>query len=83
MWVKETDRYLRGATKEAMNAAFVAGIEAGRGRAGGYQIAPGEAAALDSALAAARDGDVIAIMCLEQQAAVLDMLERRGELAPG
>jgi cyanophycin synthetase len=83
VWIKETDRYLRGASKEAMNAAFVAGVEAGQSGPGGYTIAPGELAAVEGALAAAGDGDVIAVMCLEQQAEVLELLTARGTPIPG
>lgn len=79
VWIKGTARYLRGRTLEEMNAAFVAGVEAGGGTCESYTVVPDELTALTEALAAARAGDVIAMMCLEQQAEALALLAGRGE----
>ncbi len=78
VWIKETARYLRGRTPAEMNALFAAGVDAARPAPGQYTIAPDELTALTGALAAAREGDAIAMMCLEQQAEVLALLAERG-----
>jgi hypothetical protein len=54
-WIRETEQYLRGRTREEMDA-------------------------LDTALAAARPGDAIVMMCFEQQAEVLAALGERGTI---
>ena len=77
VWIKETARYLRGRTPAVMNALFAAGVDAARLAPGQYTVAPDEITALTGALAAARDGDAIAMMCLEQQAEVLALLAER------
>lgn len=79
VWIRETEHYLRGRPRESMNALFAAGIAEGQGRAeGDYAIVPDELAAVDAALAAARPGDAIVLMCFEQQAAVLARLATLG-----
>ena len=84
VWVRGTERYLRGRTGEAMNRLFVDGIVEGRdGAAGGYALVADELAAVEAALAAARPGDAIAMMCFEDQAAVLALLATRGSSLAG
>jgi len=81
VWVRETEHYLRGRTRDEMDKLFLDGIAAGReGVAGGSAIVPDELAAVDAALAAARPGDAIVMMCFEDQAAVLARLGERGTL---
>ncbi len=79
VWIRETEQYLRGRTREEMNALFAAGIAEAR-EDGATAIVPDELIALDTALAAARPGDAIVMMCFEQQAEVLAALGERGTL---
>ncbi len=84
VWIRETAHYLRGRSRAGMNALFAAGIAEGRGGIGEpAPIVPDELAALDFALAAARPGDAIVMMCFEQQAEVLARLEELGEPVGG
>jgi cyanophycin synthetase len=83
VWIRETEHYLRGRTREEMNALFAAGVAAGRGTATDVPIVPDELAAIDIALATARPGDTIVMMCFEQQAEVLAALAQRGTLVAG
>ena len=84
VWVRGTERYLRGRTGEAMNRLFVDGIVEGRdGAAGGYALVADELAAVEAALAAARPGDAIVMMCFEDQGAVLELLATRGSSLAG
>jgi cyanophycin synthetase len=80
VWIRETEHFLRGRTREEMNALFVAGIIAGSGTDDAHTIVPDELTALDAALAQARPGDAIVMMCFEQQADVLAALGERGTL---
>lgn len=80
VWIRETEHYLRGRTREEMNALFAAGVVEGSGTDEAYAIVPDELVALDAALAAARPGDAIVMMCFEQQAEVLVLLGERGSL---
>jgi cyanophycin synthetase len=80
VWIRETEHYLRGRTREEMDALFAAGVVEGRGDDGAYAIVPDEPAALAAALAFARPGDAIVMMCFEQQAEVLAALGERGEM---
>ncbi|HEY8597828.1 MAG TPA: Mur ligase family protein [Thermomicrobiales bacterium] len=84
VWVRETERYLRGRTRDEMNDLFLAGIADGRdGVPGGSAVVPDELTAVAAALAFARPGDAIVMMCFEEQAAVLARLGTLGELLPG
>jgi len=84
VWVRGTEHYLRGRSGEAMNRLFVAGISEGRdGAAGGYALVADELAAVEAALAEARPGDAIVMMCFEEQAAVLERLATRGSSLAG
>jgi cyanophycin synthetase len=84
VWVRGTERYLRGRSGEAMDRLFVAGIVEGRaGAAGGYALVADELAAVEAALAEARPGDAIAMMCFEEQGAVLARLATRGTVLAG
>ena len=80
VWIRETEQFLRGRTRDDMNALFAAGIIEGRGNADAYSIVPDELTALEAALAAAREGDAIVMMCFEQQAEVLATLAERGTI---
>jgi cyanophycin synthetase len=80
VWIRETEHYLRGRTREEMNALFAAGVVEGSGSDKAYAIVPDELVALDTALAAARTGDAIVMMCFEQQAEVLAALGERGTI---
>lgn len=81
VWVHGTEQYLRGRTRAAMDALFVVGIVEGRGNAKrGYALVPNELAAIEAALAMAHPGDVVVMMCFEEQAAVLDRLDTIGTL---
>ena len=81
VWVRETEHYLRGRTREEMNELFLAGIADGRaGATGGSAIVHDELSAVATALAAAQPGDAIVMMCFEDQAAVLVQLGERGTL---
>ena len=84
VWVRETEHYLRGRTRGEMNALFLSGIAEGRGGAAGEDtIVSGELEALAAALAVARSGDAIVMMCFEDQAAVLARLGTLGTLVRG
>ncbi len=84
VWVRGTEHYLRGRSGEAMDRLFVAGIIEGRGgAAGGYALVADELSAVEVALAEARPGDAIVMMCFEDQAAVLARLAMRGSSLAG
>lgn len=80
VWIRETEHFLRGRTREEMNALFAAGVVEGSGTDKAYAVVPDELVALDAALAAARPGDAIVMMCFEQQAEVLAVLGEHGTL---
>lgn len=81
IWIRETEHYLRGRTREEMNALFAAGIAEGPGSAARETpIVPDELVAVETALAEARAGDAIVMMCFEQQA---EVLARLGEVGVG
>jgi len=82
--VRGTEQYPRGRSGEAMNRLFVDGIVAGRdGATGSYALVADELAAVEAALTGARPGDAIAMMCFEDQAAVLARLATRGSSLAG
>jgi cyanophycin synthetase len=83
VWIRETEQFLRGRTREEMNALFAAGVREGSGTGDAHAIVPDELAALDAALSVARPGDAIVMMCFEQQAEVLATLAARGTLVNG
>ena len=84
VWIRETEHYLRGRTAEEMNALFQEGIAAGCGGSLAQSaIVADELAAVAAALAVARPGDAIVMMCFEDQAAVLARLGELGELLAG
>jgi UDP-N-acetylmuramyl tripeptide synthase len=78
IYLKETSRYLRGREPGDVTALMLAGIEGSRhpDRLAGSFV--GERDALVRALADSTSGDVIAIMCLEEQLTVLRELRDRG-----
>ncbi len=79
IWIHETEHYLRGRTAEEMNALFLAGVEEGRNGAPlACTIVGDEREAATAAIAVARPGDAIVMMCFEQQAAVLAYLAEVG-----
>jgi cyanophycin synthetase len=81
VWVRETEHYLRGRTREEMNELFLAGIADARdGATSDSAIVHDELSAVATALAAAEPGDAIVMMCFEDQAAVLAQLAERGTL---
>src|SRR5579884_911281 len=76
--IKETSHYLRGRTNEEMDRLYVEGIrEGGKER---WRVAPGELAAVQTALASAHPGDVIAAMCVEQQPEIHRLLTDVGRM---
>jgi cyanophycin synthetase len=78
LYLKETGRYLRGRPAGEVTALMCEGVRASRypdRLAGTFE---GEHAALVSALSDSDAGDVIAIMCLEEQLTVLRELRDRG-----
>jgi len=83
VWIRETEHFLRGRTQPELNALVAAGVAEGRGSASDVPIVPDELAAIEVALAAARPGDAIVMMCFEQQAEVLAVLAQRGALVGG
>jgi len=84
VWVRGTKHYLRGRSGEAMNRLFIEGIVEGRaGAVGGYALVPDELSAVGAALAEARPGDALVMMCFEEQAAVLTLLATRGSSLAG
>ncbi len=62
--VKRTSKYLRGRPAEEMDRLFQEGIQGGNGETA--PVEPSERDALRAALAEARPGDVITMMCIEQ-----------------
>ena len=62
--VKETTKYQRGRDVADMNQLFLAGIREGKDVP--HQVEPDELHAIDAALADAKAGDVVAMMCIEQ-----------------
>ena len=85
VWIHETEHYLRGRERAEMNDLFLAGIAAGiaaghNGATDRRAVVPDELAAVEAALAFARPGDAIVMMCFEEQAAVLARLDARGTL---
>ena len=74
--IKRTSRYLRGRSAAEMDRLFQEGIRSGNGTTG--PVEPSERDALRSALADSRQGDVIAMMCIEQVADVQRDLAARG-----
>jgi cyanophycin synthetase len=74
--VKGTERYLRGRSLPELIDLYCAGI-----KLGGMEplaIEPLELPALESAMAVAKDGDVIAMMAQEQIPEILQRLRERG-----
>ena len=79
--VKESRRYLRGRENAAaMNVQYLAGIAAGGNPE--HEVAPGEIEAFDLALARLRPGDVVAVMCQEEGAALRERASRIGREKP-
>jgi UDP-N-acetylmuramyl tripeptide synthase len=78
VYLKETGRYLRGRQPGEVTSLMRDGVMTSdhAGRLGG--LFDGEHAALIAALTVAGEGDVIAIMCLEEQLTVLRELRDRG-----
>jgi cyanophycin synthetase len=79
--VKETTKYLRGRSSPAeMTALMEEGIRQGGGAP--PEVSPGEVEALETALAAAARGDVIAVMCIEHGPELRRRLLERGRPVP-
>jgi cyanophycin synthetase len=77
--IRGTERYLRGrASAEELTTLIADGVASG-GRVP-VSIEPTELAGLEVALRGRRAGDVVALMCFEQQSAVLELLASRGVL---
>jgi cyanophycin synthetase len=80
VYLKETSRYLRGREPGEVTSMMLLGIEESRHPnhlAGSFD---GELDAFLCALGDSSDGDVIAIMCLEEQLTILRELRDRGAL---
>ncbi|MGI8476987.1 MAG: glutamate ligase domain-containing protein, partial [Thermomicrobiales bacterium] len=74
--VKQTAKYLRGRTNEQIDALYLAGIGDGGGTR--HEVCADELSAMELAVADAKPGDVIAIMCHEQVDEVLALLRTIG-----
>lgn len=76
--IKETQHYQRGRTNDEMDRLYIEGIKAGgKDR---WRVEPDELSAVQAALGIARPGDVIAMMCIEQQAAIHERLSGHGRM---
>lgn len=75
--IKETTKYLRGRSSQAeMTNLFVEGITAVGDTP--FEVSSGELESIESALAHATPGDVVAMMCIEEGPHVRDRLLERG-----
>jgi cyanophycin synthetase len=74
--VAHKDRYLRGRTKEELDALFLAGAE----RVGVTELPsyPSEVSGLEALVAQARPGDVVGLMCHEDRQGVYDWIATNG-----
>jgi cyanophycin synthetase len=74
--VAHKDRYLRGRTKEELDALFLAGAE----RVGVTELPsyPSEVSGLEALVAQARPGDVVGLMCHEDRQGVYDWIAENG-----
>jgi cyanophycin synthetase len=75
--IKQTEKYLRGRTNEEMVSLYQAGIRQVLGE--DAPVAIGEQAGLELALANARPGDAIAVMCQEHIKEIHALLSQRGK----
>ncbi len=79
--IKETAKYLRGrASNDELNKHYIAGIKAGG--MSSWSIEKSEVDALKTGLERAKPGDIIAMMCVEQVAAISDFLRKVGSPSP-
>lgn len=78
VYLKENPNYLRGREPGSATEVMRAGLAETRASGKLAGAAPGEFEAVTAALADSRPGDVIAVMCVEDQQEILEELERRG-----
>jgi cyanophycin synthetase len=75
--MKDSTKYLRGREPGDMLALMAEGVRRAEGQAGS-ETAPGERDAALNAFAQAGDGDVVAVMCIEDYDFLLEWLEEHG-----